>query len=630
MENDTKIINGLIIQGSILTGVEDKNIKYVSIPDFVTTIDYGAFRECESLIKIDIPDSVRSIGDEAFYGCTSLTEINIPSSITYISDEIFLDCKSLKKIKINISNDKIVLNFPMIAHFFDAELEKTNDGFLLSLYKKGEDNTIDKSKQINLALIHYYIEFFSDSEKIKLLDKLSNNMDIAFGLYLLSKNNEKIQRDEEIDYLKIFKYNYENLNELINCIANVRFHKYPTVRVDFYKLCENIGVLNSSPTIIETKLKSADNKVIEIDYAQKAKEFLKDRMLDGSFNPIQSHYLFNSMKCDGFKREFADFFMNKKNFFKLIEINEKDSSFISSCYNEFEEVQLAHTNNRGRQRQLAPTIEFFIKYFDRNKFEGVTEENSKIAEMVGHYFSNQTDFDVALKIMEEKERRKTPDHILGEELREDTVFERVGKLINDIRDNSADTLSTLVELFNKTFTFEWLNKSDPVNLVLGKLCSSCAHLEGAGNGIMRASIIHPDVQNIVIRDYRKRIVAKSTIYVNRKEGYAVCNNFMANCAMSDADKDKIYKKFKQAIKSFAEKYNEKNPNNPLKIITVGMGMNDLSSQIIENDKESEVLYKAIDYSKFAFNGSEYGGDSDNGQYIVWTSEDMKNDNSLGV
>ena len=97
MENDTKIINGLIIQGSILTGVEDKNIKYVSIPDFVTTIDYGAFRECESLIKIDIPDSVRSIGDEAFYGCTSLTEINIPSSITYISDEIFLDCKSLKK-----------------------------------------------------------------------------------------------------------------------------------------------------------------------------------------------------------------------------------------------------------------------------------------------------------------------------------------------------------------------------------------------------------------------------------------------------------------------------------------------------------------------------------------------------
>ena len=630
MENDTKIINGLIIQGSILTGVEDKNIKYVSIPDFVTTIDYGAFRECESLIKIDFPDSVRSIGDEAFYGCTSLTEINIPSSITYISDEIFLDCKSLKKIKINISNNKIVLNFPMIAHFFDAELEKTNDGFLLSLYKKGENNTIDKSKQINPTLIHYYIEFFSDTEKWKLLDELSKKIDISFCMYLLSKNNEKIQNGEEIEYSKIFDYNFKSLHNLTSIITNERFLKHPIIRSDFYKLCENIGVLNSSPITIKTISKSGKERVQEIDYAQKAREFLKDRMLDGSFDPIVSHYLFYSMKSDGFKREFADFFLNKNNFFELMEMEKRQPGFISRCYNDFELVQLAHTNNRGRQRQLAPTVEFFNKYFEINKFDGVTEENYEIAQMVAHYFSSQIDFDNALKIMKEKERHKIPDHILGEELREDTVFERVDKLITGVQDCSIDTLSTLVELSNKEFTFELQNKSDPVNLVLGKLCSCCAHLEGAGNGIMRASIIHPDVQNIVIRDYTNRIVAKSTIYVNRKEGYAVCNNVVVNYKMSADDRDEIYKKFKQAIQAFAKRYNEKNSNNPLKTITVGMSLNDLSSQIIENDKKSDVLYKALDYGKFAFNGSEYSGDSDTEQYVVWESENLTDDNPLEV
>ena len=59
---------------------------------------------------------------------------------------------------------------------------------------------------------------------------------------------------------------------------------------------------------------------------------------------------------------------------------------------------------------------------------------------------------------------------------------------------------TLNEVANDKFTYEFLSKYDPRNFTLGKYCSCCAHLEGVGYGIMRASILHPDCQNLVIKN----------------------------------------------------------------------------------------------------------------------------------
>ena len=43
-----------------------------TIPNSVTTIGEGAFRDCDSLTSINIPNSVTTIEDRAFYGCTQL------------------------------------------------------------------------------------------------------------------------------------------------------------------------------------------------------------------------------------------------------------------------------------------------------------------------------------------------------------------------------------------------------------------------------------------------------------------------------------------------------------------------------------------------------------------------------
>ena len=63
--------------------------QFVAIPNNVTRIGFGAFRECTSLAHITIPDSVTSIGQYAFSQCKSLTSISIPDSVTYIDSTVF-------------------------------------------------------------------------------------------------------------------------------------------------------------------------------------------------------------------------------------------------------------------------------------------------------------------------------------------------------------------------------------------------------------------------------------------------------------------------------------------------------------------------------------------------------------
>ena len=83
------------------TGLWDaKYLRYITIPQGVTIIDYAAFEDCYSLHSISIPDSVTDIGDYAFYECYSLHSISIPDSVTEISNGMFYYCYSLQSISI--------------------------------------------------------------------------------------------------------------------------------------------------------------------------------------------------------------------------------------------------------------------------------------------------------------------------------------------------------------------------------------------------------------------------------------------------------------------------------------------------------------------------------------------------
>ncbi len=71
-----------------------------AIPDSVTEIGYGAFRDCTSLVSIAIPDSVTEIDYSSFAGCSSLANVNIPDSVTKIDQSAFSGCSGLASITI--------------------------------------------------------------------------------------------------------------------------------------------------------------------------------------------------------------------------------------------------------------------------------------------------------------------------------------------------------------------------------------------------------------------------------------------------------------------------------------------------------------------------------------------------
>ena len=75
----------------------------INIPNSVKSIGYEAFRDCTSLTDINIPNSVTSIGEQAFKGCTSLTDVNIPNSVTSIGEQAFYNCDNLKSVYMNAS-----------------------------------------------------------------------------------------------------------------------------------------------------------------------------------------------------------------------------------------------------------------------------------------------------------------------------------------------------------------------------------------------------------------------------------------------------------------------------------------------------------------------------------------------
>lgn len=72
----------------------------IVVPETVTIIDTGAFRQCDCLSEIILPEGLTEIGEEAFETCDSLTAITIPDSVTSIGANAFKYCEALMELTI--------------------------------------------------------------------------------------------------------------------------------------------------------------------------------------------------------------------------------------------------------------------------------------------------------------------------------------------------------------------------------------------------------------------------------------------------------------------------------------------------------------------------------------------------
>ena len=75
-------------------------LETIILPNSVTYIIAGAFRDCKGLTSIIIPDGVTTIYGQTFYRCHSLESVCLGNGVTEIGNSAFECCCSLKSVTI--------------------------------------------------------------------------------------------------------------------------------------------------------------------------------------------------------------------------------------------------------------------------------------------------------------------------------------------------------------------------------------------------------------------------------------------------------------------------------------------------------------------------------------------------
>ena len=80
-----------------------KNLRQITVPASVVSIDYYAFATCENLEKVIFAEGSRLTGvyEGAFYGCGKLSAITLPDTVVEISEFAFYGCTSLDRIPVS-------------------------------------------------------------------------------------------------------------------------------------------------------------------------------------------------------------------------------------------------------------------------------------------------------------------------------------------------------------------------------------------------------------------------------------------------------------------------------------------------------------------------------------------------
>lgn len=84
--------------------VVDLQLKEITFPFDIDTINTNGFTGCKTLQQVRIPPWIASIEDFAFSWCNSLNSIIISSSVKSIGKSVFLGCQRLEHISVSPEN----------------------------------------------------------------------------------------------------------------------------------------------------------------------------------------------------------------------------------------------------------------------------------------------------------------------------------------------------------------------------------------------------------------------------------------------------------------------------------------------------------------------------------------------
>lgn len=175
-----------------ITGIQDKTVVEIVVPDYVTNIKHGAFEDCNSIKSITlpfvgeaskdsnsvyfgwifgaynsspqwayVPESLKrvvitnttSIGKHAFSDCRNITSITISESVTFIDSYAFVDCYKLVEVY-NLSS----LNITKGA--------ESHGG--IAYYAKSVYTSLDEKSKVETTDDGY--TFYADDDEVYLIN----------------------------------------------------------------------------------------------------------------------------------------------------------------------------------------------------------------------------------------------------------------------------------------------------------------------------------------------------------------------------------------------------------------------------------------------------------------------------
>lgn len=108
-EKNTEKKEIFTIEGDVLTKYNGDDT-YLRVPNTVKVIGAGVFQNKKNLKSVTLPDELTTIEDCAFLGCKSLRSIKLPNTVIEIGDDAFKNCKNLPNLSIPTNIKRIGKN----------------------------------------------------------------------------------------------------------------------------------------------------------------------------------------------------------------------------------------------------------------------------------------------------------------------------------------------------------------------------------------------------------------------------------------------------------------------------------------------------------------------------------------
>ena len=613
----------------------------VEIPLGITSIESETFKNCENLTNVTIPQSVIFIGPETFYGCTKLKNINLPESVTTIAKDCF--CKSgITNIKIPDSVKNLGVGaFQFCRNLLEVELSNNLKEIPKEAFKHCNNLTTINIPASVEKIGSYAFGYCNKLSKIKVNRSVKIERDafksssIKFVIItkdeiIFSKNTEKVAGAITVPYDFYELLNTSNmLDTFIENYDLKAFHNEmkpwqkqldlttEAKQLAFYKFAYALGCFSTE------KLRDTNGKELEATKGQKRSSLLASMISLGALNFTEIEKLFGKIKFSELNDDVVKFLsnLNKKEYVNislLKNLEEENAGISVKVISDFATAKAGRTtiNPKNGMPQTISWEQAFINYYQARLYEGIDEENKDLAIVFKQKNIEQMEFDEADQIRRKAKKDGVPSHILGKPLKEFTLLETLEKTKNQTLEILKDDLNLAEELYAKQFTFEMLDKHDPHNAIIGLFTSCCATItsEAYGGDIARATMRSMCVQNLVVRNYNNEIVAKGTLYVNKKFGYIVINDFEINeqykkdktdapgryssapNSQMEINRELIFNALMRGINAFVEEYDKQNPDNPIKQVNVGMGYNRLKNQCEKYEKATNLLTVPEEYA----------------------------------